>query len=59
LGQREFPIDKDPDLEWFLQDEAEVVRAVFATICVQPVEDDGLVFDASSVKVTEIRDTQE
>jgi hypothetical protein len=26
---------------------------------VQPVEDDGLAFDASSVKVTEIRDTQE
>ena len=32
---------------------------VFASICEQPVEDDGLVFDAASVKVAEIRDTQE
>jgi hypothetical protein len=36
-----------------------VVREIFASICVQPVEDDGLVFDGSSVKVSEIRDTQE
>jgi hypothetical protein len=54
-----FRSTKDLDLEGFLQDEAEVVREVFASICVQSVEDDGLVFDASSVKVTEIRDTQE
>jgi predicted nucleotidyltransferase component of viral defense system len=54
-----FRSTKDLDLEGFLQDEVEVVRRVFASICVQPVEDDGLVFDASSVKVTEIRDTQE
>ena len=58
-GDANFRSTKDLDLEGFLQDEAEVVRAVFASICVQPVEDDGLVFDASSVKVTEIRDTQE
>src|SRR5258708_5588959 len=58
-GDASFRSTKDLDLEGFLQDEAEVVRAVFASICVQPVEDDGLVFDASSVKVTEIRDTQE
>jgi hypothetical protein len=58
-GNASFRSTKDLDLEGFLQDEAEVVREVFATICVQPVEDDGLVFDASSVKVTEIRDTQE
>jgi hypothetical protein len=58
-GGANFRSTKDLDLEGFLQDEAEVVREVFASICVQPVEDDGLVFDASSVKVTEIRDTQE
>jgi hypothetical protein len=58
-GDANFRSTKDLDLEGFLEDEAEVVREVFASICVQPVEDDGLVFDASSVKVTEIRDTQE
>jgi predicted nucleotidyltransferase component of viral defense system len=58
-GGTDFRSTKDLDLEGFLQDEAEVIREVFAAICVQPVEDDGLAFDASSVKVTEIRDTQE
>jgi predicted nucleotidyltransferase component of viral defense system len=58
-GGTDFRSTKDLDLEGFLQDEAEVIREVFASICVQPVEDDGLDFDASSVKVTEIRDTQE
>jgi predicted nucleotidyltransferase component of viral defense system len=58
-GGANFRSTKDLDLEGFLQDEAEVVREVFASICVQPVEDDGLVFDASSVEVSEIRDTQE
>jgi hypothetical protein len=46
-------------LDGFLQDEADGVRKVFASICAQPVEDDGLIFEASSVKVAEIRDTQE
>lgn len=54
-GNASFRLTKGLDLEGFLQDEVEVVREVFASICVQPVEDDGLVFDASSVKVTEIR----
>jgi hypothetical protein len=58
-GGADFRSTKDLDLEGFLQDEAELIRQVFASICVQSVEDDGLVFDASSVKVTEIRDTQE
>jgi hypothetical protein len=58
-GGTDFRSTKDLDLEGFLQDEAELIREVFASICVQPVEDDGLAFDASSVKVTEIRDTQE
>jgi hypothetical protein len=58
-GGANFRSTKDLDLEGLLQDEAEVVREVFASICEQPVEDDGLVFDAASVKVAEIRDTQE
>jgi hypothetical protein len=58
-GGANFRSTKDLDLEGFLQDEAEVVREVFASICVQPVEDDGLVFDASTVNVAKIRDTQE
>jgi predicted nucleotidyltransferase component of viral defense system len=58
-GGANFRSTKDLDLEGFLQDEAEVVREVFASICAQPVEDDGLIFEASSVKVAEIRDTQE
>jgi Nucleotidyl transferase AbiEii toxin, Type IV TA system len=57
-GGANFRSTKDLDLEGFLQDEAEVVREVFASICAQPVEDDGLIFDASSVKVAQIRDTQ-
>jgi hypothetical protein len=58
-GGANFRSTKDLDLEGFLQDEAAVVREIFASICEQPVEDDGLVFDAASVKVAEIRDTQE
>jgi predicted nucleotidyltransferase component of viral defense system len=58
-GCANFRSTKDLDLEGFLQDEAEVVREVFASICDQPVEDDGLIFDASSVTVAAIRDTQE
>jgi hypothetical protein len=58
-GGADFRSTKDLDLEGLLQNEAQVVREVFASICAQPVEDDGLVFDASSVQVSEIRDTQE
>jgi hypothetical protein len=53
-GGVDFRSTKDLDLEGFLQDEAEAVREVFAAICRQPVEDDGLVFDASTVNVAEI-----
>src|SRR5260370_32402101 len=49
-GGTDFRSTKDLDLEGFLQDEAELIREVFASICVQPVEDDGLAFDATSVK---------
>ena len=58
-GGADFRSTKDLDLEGFLQDEAGVVREVFASICAQPVENDGLIFDATSVRVTEIRETQE
>ncbi len=58
-GGANFRSTKDLDLEGFPRDEAEVVREVFASICVRPVEGDGLVFDAASLRVTENRDTQE
>src|ERR1700722_821648 len=57
-GGAEFRSTKDLDLLGFLRDEAEVVREAFVSICEQVVEDDGLVFDASSVRITEIRDGQ-
>jgi hypothetical protein len=41
------------------REDKQAFSEVFAVLNLQPVEDDGLVFDASSVKVTEIRDTQE
>ncbi len=58
-GGADFRSTKDLDLLGFLRDEAEEVRDVFAAICEQRVDDDGLVFDASSVRVAEIRDAQE
>jgi hypothetical protein len=58
-GGADFRPTKDLDLLGFLRDEAEEVRDVFAAICEQLVDDDGLVFDASSVRVAEIRDAQE
>ncbi|MGH8209826.1 MAG: nucleotidyl transferase AbiEii/AbiGii toxin family protein [Steroidobacteraceae bacterium] len=58
-GATDFRSTKDLDLEGFLKDEAEEIRNVIASICAEPAEDDGLIFDASSVTVAEIRDTQE
>lgn len=58
-GATEFRSTKDLDLEGFLEDEAEEIRKAVAAICAEPAEDDGLNFDASSVTVAEIRDTQE
>jgi hypothetical protein len=58
-GGADFRSTKDLDLEGFVQNEAEAVRAVFASICSHPVEDDGLIFETSSVKVAPIRETQE
>jgi len=40
-----FRSTKDLDLEAFLKNEAAVIRDTFASICIQPVEDDGLTFD--------------
>ena len=42
-----------------VREEAEPLRQIFVAICEQHVEDDGLVFDASSVRISEIRDDQE
>ena len=58
-GVTDFRSTKDLDLEGFLKDEAEEIRKVIASICAEPAEDDGLTFDASSITVAEIRDTQE
>ena len=58
-GGIDFRSTKDLDLLGFLRDEGEVVREVFASICEQPVDDDGLLFNASTVRVAEIRDAQE
>jgi predicted nucleotidyltransferase component of viral defense system len=58
-GATGFRSTKDLDLEGFLKDEAEEIRKVIVSICAEPAEDDGLTFDASSVTVAEIRDTQE
>jgi hypothetical protein len=58
-GGADFRSTKDLDLEGFVQNEAEAVRGVFASICSHPVEDDGLIFETSSVKVAPIRETQE
>jgi predicted nucleotidyltransferase component of viral defense system len=58
-GGSDFRSTKDLDLLGFLHDEAEVVRETFVSICEQVVEDDGMVFDASTVRVAEIRDGQE
>jgi hypothetical protein len=58
-GEVDFRSTKDLDLEGFLQSEAEAIMQVFKSICAQPVEDDGVKFDGSTIRVAEIRDTQE
>lgn len=54
-----FRATKDLDLLGFVRDEAEPLRQIFISICEQDVEDDGLVFDAASVQISEIREDQE
>lgn len=50
---------RDLDLLGFGDSSSEVLQSLFSTICKLPVEDDGLVFDSSTIKVAEIRETQE
>jgi hypothetical protein len=54
-----FRATKDLDLLGFVREEAEPLRQIFVSICEQEVEDDGLVFDASNVEISQIRDDQE
>jgi predicted nucleotidyltransferase component of viral defense system len=54
-----FRATKDLDLLGLVREEAEPLRQIFVSICEQDVEDDGLVFDASNVQISEIRDDQE
>jgi predicted nucleotidyltransferase component of viral defense system len=54
-----FRATKDLDLLGFVREEAEPLRQIFVSICEQDVEDDGLVFDASNVEISQIRDDQE
>jgi hypothetical protein len=49
---------RDIDLLGFGEDSAERLRAVFEDVCRQEVEDDGVVFDAASVGVSDILDGQ-
>jgi hypothetical protein len=58
-GGTNFRATKDLDLLGFVREESEPLRQIFVSICEQHVEDDGLVFDASSVRIAEIRDDQE
>ncbi len=58
-GGTNFRATKDLDLLGFVREEAEPLRQIFVSICEQDVEDDGLVFDAASVRISQIRDDQE
>jgi hypothetical protein len=58
-GGADFRPTKDLDLLGFVREEAQALRQIFVSICEQEVEDDGLVFDASNVRIAEIRDGQE
>jgi len=49
---------RDVDLLGFGEDSAERLRAIFADVCRQEVEDDGVRFDPDSVRVSDIREGQ-
>jgi predicted nucleotidyltransferase component of viral defense system len=49
---------RDVDLLGFGEDSAERLRDVFADVCRQEVEDDGVVFDPDSISVIDIREGQ-
>ena len=48
-------VTKDVDLLGFGDSSPEALKAVFAEICVEPVDDDGVVFDPASVQAEPIR----
>lgn len=48
-------VTKDVDLLGFGDSTPEALRAVFAEICAEPVEDDGVVFEPASVQAEAIR----
>ena len=50
---------KDIDLLGLGDSSPEHLKAIFKEICVNKVEPDGIVFDESSIRVTEIREEQE
>jgi predicted nucleotidyltransferase component of viral defense system len=55
----EFRPTKDLDLLGVIHHETEALRDAFTSICIQAVEDDGLVFDPKSMRIVEIREAQE
>jgi hypothetical protein len=55
----EFRPTRDLDLLGFVDREIATVHSAFAAICVENVEDDGLVFDAGTIRIEEIREQQE
>ena len=50
---------QDVDLLGYGDSSSEGLRTLFATVCELPVEADGLVFDASNIRIEEIREAQE
>lgn len=49
---------RDIDLLGFGEDSAQRLREVFADVCRQAVEDDGVLFDPDSIRVVDIREGQ-
>ena len=49
---------RDIDLLGFGEDSAARLRGVFVDVCREQVEDDGVVFDAGSIDVSDIREGQ-
>jgi predicted nucleotidyltransferase component of viral defense system len=55
----EFRPTKDLDLLGFVRKETGTLRDAFTAICEATVEDDGLVFEAKTIRIAEIREQQE
>jgi hypothetical protein len=58
-GGTEFRATKDLDLLGFVRHEIASLKEAFTVICGQPVEDDGLIFDAANMRISEIRIREE